>query len=186
MRDSRKASSRVCKWTTNWNSKKILHFLDLYNQHLFIGLSTTLEPPSMLNNFTLWKSVSEVSLTSIAWQISRRWAVWEHKEGPASGRASSNGKEFSPHPFKKFQYLSLLSGSCLSPTYLFPLSLPFWAFSLLLTLLDWIQFLNLASSHNVTPRSLMEIFFLFLNFSLTLSVLRLMLSVMPRGKFSLW
>ena len=121
-----------------------------------------------------------------SWQISRRWAVWEHKEGPASGRASSNGKEFSPHPFKKFQYLSLLSGSCLSPTYLFPLSLPFWAFSLLLTLLDWIQFLNLASSHNVTPRSLMEIFFLFLNFSLTLSVLRLMLSVMPRGKFSLW
>ena len=44
---------------------------------------------------------------------------------------------FSPHPFKKFQYLSLLSGSCLSPTCLFPLSLPFWAFSLLLTLLDW-------------------------------------------------
>ena len=46
---------------------------------------------------------------------------------------------FSPHPFKKFQYLSLLSGSCLSPTCLFPLSLPFWAFSLLLTLLDWIH-----------------------------------------------
>ena len=55
---------------------------------------------------TLWSSrhtqasvsVSEVSLTLTAWRMSRQWVVWEYKEGPASGRASSIGKEFWSYP----------------------------------------------------------------------------------------
>ena len=58
------------------------------------------------SHMTLWSSghtqasvsVSEVSLTLTAWWISRQWVVWEYKEGPASGRASSNEKEFWSYP----------------------------------------------------------------------------------------